>query len=457
MVTARRIAIVGAGLGGLAAAIALRRQGFEVQVYEQAPELAEFGAGINISPNSVKFFHAVGLADKLHAIGSEPIGLTWRDWNSGEIHNCLPFVDFEKRYGAKYYVVHRSDLHRLLSETVPQESIQLGKRCTAVESRNGTVGLSFDGRHQRRSRRGRRLRRHPLGGPRLRVRRRRPALRGNDVLARAGAHRCAAEGLSRPPCEPVVRRRRFRHQLLRSARQVHQFRRVRQQPGWTEQSWSVPSNVEEMLAAFPHAGENLRRMMGAATSCSKWGQFTGEHAPQWTKDRVTLLGDSAHAMLATFGQGANMAFEDAYVLAQWLRASADDPHAALTGYEAARKPRATRVQQLSRTEVRFKKQHSNWERIRREAAFMTRHGATTTRGLSLDLRLRSDGPMARHLGADRRRPASVDRVAAGMPSTLATSTREARCLSMEAANSAADPGTTVCPVAVSRGVDRRVG
>ena len=66
---ARRIAIVGAGLGGLAAAIALRRQGFEVQVYEQAPELAEFGAGINISPNSVKFFEAVGLIDKLHAVG----------------------------------------------------------------------------------------------------------------------------------------------------------------------------------------------------------------------------------------------------------------------------------------------------------------------------------------------------------------------------------------------------
>src|ERR1041385_2608107 len=98
MAKARRIAIVGAGLGGLAAAIALRRQDFEVQVYEQAPELAEFGAGINISPNSVNFSPAVGLADKLHAVGSEPIGLTWRDWNTGEMHNCLPFGDFEKRY-----------------------------------------------------------------------------------------------------------------------------------------------------------------------------------------------------------------------------------------------------------------------------------------------------------------------------------------------------------------------
>jgi salicylate hydroxylase len=83
-------------------------------------------------------------------------------------------------------------------------------------------------------------------------------------------------------------------------------------------------------------------------------------------------------MLATFGQGANMAFEDAYVLSRWLRAKADDPAAALAGYEAARKPRATKVQQLSRTEVRFKKQHSSWDRLRRQATFIKCHGMTTS-------------------------------------------------------------------------------
>src|ERR1700712_4070596 len=140
---ARRVAIVGAGLGGLAAAIALRQQGFEVQVYEQAPELGEFGAGINISPNSVKFFDAIGLTAKLNAVASEPVGLTWREWDADEISYSLPFCDFQQRYGSKYYVVHRSDLHRILSEAVPQASIQLGKRCVAVESRNGSAGLSF--------------------------------------------------------------------------------------------------------------------------------------------------------------------------------------------------------------------------------------------------------------------------------------------------------------------------
>jgi salicylate hydroxylase len=374
---ARRIAVVGAGLGGLAAAVTLRRKGFEVQVYEQAPQLAEFGAGINISPNSVKFFRAVGLADKLHEVGSEPTGLSWRDWNTGAIKYSLPFGDFEKRYGAKYYVVHRSDLHRLLAEAVPETSIALAKRCARVETRNGTVGLSFDDGTSAEA----------------------DIVVGCDGI-RSAVRACVFGGegpryvgtmcwraLAPTAALPEGYHDRSVNQwsgeggfvisyYIRQGRFVN-FVAVRQQPGWTEQSWSVPSTVAEMLAAFPNAGETLRRMMSEATSCSKWGQFTGEHAPQWTKGRVALLGDSAHAMLATFGQGANMAFEDAYVLAQWLSASAEDPDTALAGYEAARKPRATRVQQLSRTEVHFKKLHSDWDRLRREFVFVTKFGSTT--------------------------------------------------------------------------------
>ena len=94
-----------------------------------------------------------------------------------------------------------------------------------------------------------------------------------------------------------------------------------------------------------------------------------------------------------------MAFEDAYVLAQWLRSSADDPDAALAGYEAVRKPRATRVQQMSRTEVLFKKQQSNWDRLRREGRLLDAPRHDDKRGLSLDLRLRPGGAMARHLSA----------------------------------------------------------
>lgn len=374
---ARRIALVGAGLGGLATAIALRRQGFEVQVYEQASELAEFGAGINISPNSVKFFDAMGLAEQLRAVASEPVGLSWRDWGANEIRYSLPFGDFEKRYGAKYYVVHRSDLHRLLAEAVPQTSIQLGKRCTRVESRNGSVGLSFaDGTTAEAD--------VAVGCDGIRS-----AVRA-CVFGGQGPHYAGTmcwRALAPSDALPKEYHDRYVNQwsgdggfvisyYIRQGKFIN-FVAVRQQPGWTEPSWSVPSSVGEMLAAFPNVGVKLRTMMAAATSCSKWGQFTGEHAPRWTQGRMTLLGDSAHAMLATFGQGANMAFEDAYVLARWLNASPENPEAALANYEAVRKPRAIRVQQLSRTEVGFKKMHSDWDRLRREFVFVTRHGSTT--------------------------------------------------------------------------------
>jgi len=377
MAKARRIAVVGAGLGGLAAAIALQRRGFDAQLYEQAPELAEFGAGINISPNSVKFFRAAGLEDKLHAVGSEPTGFCWRDWNSGEIRYSLPFGDFAKRYGAKYYVVHRSDLHRLLSDAVPQASIHLGKRCKGVELRRDSVGLTFDDGTSAEAdvaigcdgiRSAVRARVFGGEGPRYVGTMCWRALAPSDALPKdyhdRHVNQWSGEG-------GFVISYRIRQDKFIN------FVAVRQQPGWTEQSWSVPSSVDEMLAAFSNAGETLHTMLSKATSCSKWGQFTGEHAVQWTKERVTLLGDSAHAMLATFGQGANMAFEDAYVLAQWLGENAEDPHAALASYEAARKPRATRLQQLSRTEVGFKKQHSNWDRLHREFVFLTRHGSTT--------------------------------------------------------------------------------
>jgi salicylate hydroxylase len=151
---------------------------------------------------------------------------------------------------------------------------------------------------------------------------------------------------------------------------------VRRQPDWTEESWSVPSTNAELVAAFPDAGPLAGPLLEAAKHCTKWGQFTGEHAAQWTKGRVTLLGDAAHAMLATFGQGAAMAFEDSYVLAKWLATHRDDAAAALAGYEAVRKPRASRVQALSRTEVGFKKITSPWEKLRREWTYLTRFGST---------------------------------------------------------------------------------
>ena len=138
----------------------------------------------------------------------------------------------------------------------------------------------------------------------------------------------------------------------------------------------MPSTNEELIQAFPDVGPHVGELLRKAKQCTKWGQFAGKHAAEWTKGRVTLLGDAAHAMLATFGQGAAMAFEDSYVLAKWLGANRDDVSYALAGYEAVRKPRATLVQGLSRTEVAFKNINSPMERLKRQLTYLTRFGWT---------------------------------------------------------------------------------
>ncbi len=97
MTSIRRVALVGAGLGGLSAAVALRQQGFEVDVFEQAPELGEFGAGINISPNAVRVFEALGLLPQLHSASFQPTGIAWRDWTEGRLQRMLPVNTLEGR------------------------------------------------------------------------------------------------------------------------------------------------------------------------------------------------------------------------------------------------------------------------------------------------------------------------------------------------------------------------
>jgi salicylate hydroxylase len=379
MSAAKRIAIVGAGLGGLAAAVTLRQQGFEVDVYEQAPELGAFGAGINLSANAVKVFQAMGLKDRLHEVSFEPAGHAWRDWSDGSVSRVLPLDQSRSRYGSNYYVMHRGDLHRLLCDALPPSGIHLGKRCTGVELHERSAGLHFtDGTSAEadvvigadgiRSA----VRKHVFGGEGCRYAGTMcwRSLIPSDRLPR-GFHdqyvnHWTGAGRERFVISYFVRQGRYINILA-----------VMKQAEWSSESWSVPSTREEMVASFSEVGPKVAQLLGQATNVFKWGQFSGENAEQWTRGRVALLGDAAHAMLATFGQGACMAFEDAYILARWLAQRRDNPEEALKGYEAVRKPRATRIQEMSRLEVSFKRQSSAWDRLYREWVYLSRFGTTT--------------------------------------------------------------------------------
>ncbi len=379
MLAAKRIAIVGAGLGGLAAAVALRQQNFEVDVYEQASALGAFGAGINLSANAVKVFDALGLKGRLHEVSFEPEGHAWRNWTSGVASRILPLDQSIRRYGSNYYIMHRGDLHRLLCEAVPASSIHLNKRCAGIELRDQSAKIAFDdgtsaeadvvigadGIHSA-------VRKHVFGGAGARYAGTMcwRSLIPVEALPADIHDRCVNHWTGTDHNRFVI------SYFVRQGKYIN-ILAVMRQPEWTSESWSEPSTREEMLASFGDVGSNLARLLASAKEVFKWGQFTGEPAAEWTRGRVTLLGDSAHAMLATWGQGACMAFEDSYILARWLAHFRGDLATGLQRYEAVRKPRATRIQAMSRLEVQFKKQSSLWDKLYREWVYLSRFGSTT--------------------------------------------------------------------------------
>ena len=373
----KRIAIIGAGMGGLAAAIALHRKGFDVKVYEQSPDLGAFGAGLGVTPNAVKVFAALGLREKLQAVSVEPGGLIWRDSNDGSVTKFVSLERAVERFGAQYYNSWRGDVHNLLSSAVPAACIEAGRRCEGLEEGSDSIAVRFadggtaeadivigcDGIRSV-------VRRALFGGPAARYSGHMcwRTLVPSDRLP-TGFHDGNTNNWTGPEgflLSYFVRQGKFINILA-----------VRPQKTWEEESWSVPSSREEMLAGFPRMGEKAQILMNNAEQVFKWGQFMGAPAAQWTKGRATLLGDAAHAMLATFGQGAGSSFEDAFALAEWIDAHRDDYAMALNGYETARKPRTDQLQEMSRTEVHFKQQRTFPQRLRREWTYLTRFGKTT--------------------------------------------------------------------------------
>jgi salicylate hydroxylase len=123
---------------------------------------------------------------------------------------------------------------------------------------------------------------------------------------------------------------------------------------WVEEGWSIPGDPDEMRASFPNPEPRLERLLSIVTKCSKWGLFTRLLGENWGRGRIQLIGDASHAMLPNAGQGACMAFEDAYMLARWLDARRDDPIEAFHNFRRVRIPRVHGVQRLSIAYAKFK-------------------------------------------------------------------------------------------------------
>ncbi len=348
------IVIVGGGLAGLAAAQALATFGVKADVFEAAPALGEIGAAVNVSPQAAKSLQAIGLSDKLAAIGNTSPGIYTRNMQTGEY---LEFNDRHKtsaRYGAPYYSFHRADLLNALASGLDRSTIHLGHRLTGLEERGDRVVLAFA--NGARVEAG-----HVIGadGVRSVIRQ---ALYGDDNPTYTGqmVWRALLNGSDVPDdvLEPTGHVQWVGpgcHLLAYFIRGNKLVNIVTQEDTdqWVEEGWSTRGDPDQMRASFPNPEPRLKKLLSLVTECSKWGLFTRPLTRNWGRGRIQIIGDAAHAMLPNAGQGACQAFEDAYILARWLEACAD-PAEAFANFRRIRIPRVHGVQRLSISNARFK-------------------------------------------------------------------------------------------------------
>jgi salicylate hydroxylase len=349
-----RIAIVGGGLAGLAAAQALKTFGMKPEVFEAAPALGEIGAAVNVSPQAAKALQAIGVGDRIAAIGNTSPGIYTRNMQTGEF---LEFNDRHKaaaRYGAPYYTFHRADLMDALASGLDRSAIHLGHRLTTIEERSDRSVLAFANGVQVEAE-------IVIGadGVRSVIRQ---ALYGDDNPTYTGqmVWRALLNGGEVPEevLEPTGHIQWVGpgcHLLAYYIRGQKLVNIVTQEDTdkWVEEGWSTRGDPNEMRSSFPHPEPRLEKLLSLVTACSKWGLFTRPLTQNWGRGRIQLIGDAAHAMLPNAGQGACQAFEDAYILARWLK-SGGDPVEAFSNFRRIRIPRVHAVQRLSISNARFK-------------------------------------------------------------------------------------------------------
>jgi salicylate hydroxylase len=345
-----RVAIVGGGIGGLAAAAFAHRAGIETTVFEQAGALTEVGAGLVVSPNAVRMVRRLGQLDRFHE-RAVPLQVGWefRRWADGRVLFSQPLgEECERRYGEQCYVTHRADLLDVVRAAVPESWLQLGRRFVALRRLGSGVELTFadDSRVSADVVIG-------ADGVHTAV---------GQFVAQAGPPRfsgmCAYRCLVAARRAPAFARRPFQtlwigpgHHLVHYPIQggevinVVAFAPARE---WTTESWSAEGRIEDLRAEFAGWSDDLAALLAAAERIGRWALLDRDPLPRWTNGPVALLGDAAHPMFPFFAQGAAQALEDAAVLAGCLAAQPADPAAALKCYERVRRPRATRLQELSR-------------------------------------------------------------------------------------------------------------
>jgi salicylate hydroxylase len=343
-----RIAVIGGGIGGLTAAVALYQAGFEVDVYEQAPELTEVGGGINMAPNATRVLRGLGLAEGLDREGVRPRSTHQRRWQDGRTLQRAPLTPLcEELYGAPHITIHRADLLAVIAAAFPAERVHLGHRLIGLSDHGDSTEAWFEN--------GAHIMVDVLVGADGIHSAVRSALFGDEEPAFAGCvayrglvpvERIADLALEYGSQSWVGPGAHFVHYFVSRGRLLN-FVGWTEHDSWNREDWTDRATIARALAAFEGWHAQVRTIIAAAETCFIWALFDRDPLPRWSVGRTTLLGDASHPMYPFMGQGAAMAIEDGATLASCLGA-VGDPADALRHYERLRLPRVTRLQQMSR-------------------------------------------------------------------------------------------------------------
>ena len=357
----RRVAVIGAGIGGLAAAAALRRAGVDCTVYEQARGFARVGAGIQMSPNAMRVLDGLGVGGRIREAAFAPPSWRNRDHDTGEMSNEHPLgPDALERYGAPYLLMHRGDLHAALRAAVPDDRVRHGHALVDLEPSGDSIKLVF------------------AGGP---------TARADAVVAADGVHSVARGRMLGAEAARFTGNAAYRTTFpaarlggralddsvkwwgpdrhiviyyVTAARDEIYFTTSHPEPDWRVESWSAKGDLAELRRTFAGFHEDVRAVLDACPDVHKWALLERDPLPRWCEGGVTLLGDACHPMTPYMAQGAATALEDAAVLSRCV-AGAPGFAEAFRRFEAARKPRTSEIQAAShRNEFMRRRTDPDW-------------------------------------------------------------------------------------------------